>query len=121
MYSPILQTRIIGDINIARYISRFLLPDLYEENSAEVVASIDQWMDASKQVSIPLFWHFVCIFLQLVVSSFIVSANFTSAWLSANYFYVALSWYNELNYVNLLVVIRPGIKSKNFERSASSF
>lgn len=52
MYSPLLQTRIIGDVNVARYLCRFLVPDLYDENDMDVVASVDQWLDTSKQMSV---------------------------------------------------------------------
>jgi len=51
MYSAMLQTRIIGDTNIARFLTRFLVPDLYDENNMESVSSIDQMMDMAKQLA----------------------------------------------------------------------
>jgi len=50
MYSPVLQTKIIGDVNIARYLTRFLLSDLYDENNAEVVGAVDGWLDTARQM-----------------------------------------------------------------------
>ena len=55
MYSPVLQTKIIGDVNIARYLTRFLLLDLYDENNTEVVGAVDGWLDTARQVTCFLF------------------------------------------------------------------
>lgn len=51
MYSPISQTKIIGDVNIARYLCRFLVPNLYDENDLNSVANIDQWLDIARRMS----------------------------------------------------------------------
>lgn len=50
MYSPVQQTKIIGDVNIARYLTRFLLSDLYDETDTGVVGPIDGWLDTARQV-----------------------------------------------------------------------
>ena len=43
-------TRIYGDVNIARYLSRLLLKHLYEEKNIEWVGEIDQWLENIRQV-----------------------------------------------------------------------
>lgn len=52
MYSPLTQTRIIGDVNIARYLSRFLVPDIYDDTDATSIARIDNLLDLARQVRI---------------------------------------------------------------------
>lgn len=51
MFSPISQTKIIGDVNIARYLCRFLVPDLYDEKDVNSVSNIDQWVDIARRMS----------------------------------------------------------------------
>jgi len=50
LYSPHLQTRIYGDINIARYLTRTFLPDLYDETDVCAVTQIDHWLEYSRQI-----------------------------------------------------------------------
>jgi len=45
-----LQTRIYGDINIARYLTRTFLPDLYDETDVCAVTQIDHWLEYSRQI-----------------------------------------------------------------------
>jgi hypothetical protein len=47
MHIPKLQTRVIGDANIARYLARLIAPQLYDESDVEASADIDRWIDAS--------------------------------------------------------------------------
>jgi len=51
MHSPKLQTRIVGDANIARYLCRFLCPMLYNEDNIEAVMDIDRWIETAVQMS----------------------------------------------------------------------
>jgi len=50
MHSPKLQTRIVGDANIARYLCRFLCPLLYNEDDLDAVVEIDRWIETSVQM-----------------------------------------------------------------------
>jgi len=50
MHSPQLQTRIVGDANIARYLCRFLCPLLYNEDDIDTVVEIDRWIETSVQM-----------------------------------------------------------------------
>lgn len=51
MQSPLLQTRIIGDANIGRYLCRILSPQLYNENNIDQITAIDKWIDISVQMT----------------------------------------------------------------------
>lgn len=50
MHSPKLQTRIVGDANIARYLCRLLCPLLYNEDDIDAVVEIDRWIETSVQL-----------------------------------------------------------------------
>jgi len=50
MYAPGQQTRIYGDVNIARYLVRTLAPDLYSARGLESVSEIDQWLEVANQL-----------------------------------------------------------------------
>merc|ERR1712002_189361 len=51
MQSPLLQTKIIGDANIGRYLCRILSPQLYNENNIDQITAIDKWIDISVQMT----------------------------------------------------------------------
>jgi len=51
MHSPKLQTRIVGDANIARYLCRILCPALYEEDNMDAAVDVDRWIETSVQMS----------------------------------------------------------------------
>lgn len=50
MHDPKLQTRVVGDANIARYLARLLAPQLYNEDNVGAAADIDRWIDVSVQL-----------------------------------------------------------------------
>jgi len=50
MHSPSIQTRVMGDANIARYLARLLVPQLYNEDDVAGVAAIDRWIDSAVQL-----------------------------------------------------------------------
>merc|ERR1719193_1584449 len=50
MHSPKLQTRIVGDANVARYLCRILAPLLYNEDDIDAVVEIDRWIETSVQI-----------------------------------------------------------------------
>lgn len=50
MHSPQLQTRIVGDANIARYLCRVLCPSLYNEDDINAVVEIDRWIETAVQL-----------------------------------------------------------------------
>lgn len=43
--------RIHGDVNIARYLSRLFLTDMYDEKNLEVVADVDRWLENARQLA----------------------------------------------------------------------
>jgi len=51
MHSPRLQTRIMGDTNIARYLCRLFCPQLYDESNIDIVLLADKWIDTSVKIS----------------------------------------------------------------------
>jgi len=50
MHAPSIQTRVMGDANIARYLARILVPQLYDEDDVAGVAAVDKWIDSAVQL-----------------------------------------------------------------------
>lgn len=51
IYKPSMYTKIYGDVNIARFLSRVFAPDLYADQPMDVVTSIDKWLDVANQMN----------------------------------------------------------------------